>query len=261
VILSRKLSARWTVGVGVSLEQEKILQEGDRLYYTLLALPLTAKFDSTALTNPLNDPTHGMRATVSLAPTESLGHPNATFVIIQTSASTYLDLARFDWTTPGRSVIALRGLIAEAHGAGQFSLPPDQRFYAGGSATVRGYEYQSVGPVFPAPGAPPPTAANPHPVAPAAPNPPIPTGGTDLEAAGIEFRQRLWTNFGAAVFVDAGKVTADPQPFEGRPSVGYGAGIRYYTPIGPVRFDIALPVRRLPDGQAFEIYVGLGQTF
>ena len=96
---------------------------------------------------------------------------------------------------------------------------------------------------------------------PPAPNPPIPTGGTDLEAAGIEFRQRLWTNFGAAVFVDAGKVTAYPQPFEGRPSVGYGAGVRYYTPIGPVRFDVALPVRRLPDGQAFEIYVGLGQAF
>jgi translocation and assembly module TamA len=261
VILSRKLSPRWTVSAGLSLEQEKILQEGERLYYTLLALPLTAKFDSTALSNPLNDPTHGLRVTVSLAPTESLGHPDATFVVFQTSASTYLDLARFDWTPPGRSVIALRGLIAEAHGAGQFSLPPDQRFYAGGSATVRGYEYQSVGPTFPPPSAPPPTAADPHPVAPPAPNPPIPTGGTDLEAAGIEFRQRLWTNFGAALFVDAGKVSVDPQPFQGRPSVGYGAGIRYYTPIGPVRFDIALPARRLPDGQAFEIYVGLGQTF
>ena len=261
VILSRKLSAQWTVGVGLSLEQEKILQEGDRLFYTLLALPLTAKYDSTALTNPLNDPTHGLRVSVSLAPTESLGRPDATFVIFQTTASTYLDLARLDWTPPGRSVIALRGLIAEAHGAGQFSLPPDQRFYAGGSATVRGYEYQSVGPTFPAPSAPPATAANPHPVAPPAPNPPIPKGGTDLEAAGIEFRQRLWTNFGAAVFVDAGKVSINPQPFEGRPSVGYGAGLRYYTPIGPVRFDVALPARRLPDGQAFEIYVGLGQAF
>src|ERR1700733_1699776 len=71
VILSRKLSAQWTVGVGLSLEQEKILQEGDRLFYTLLALPLTAKYDSTALTNPLNDPTHGLRVSVSLAPHET----------------------------------------------------------------------------------------------------------------------------------------------------------------------------------------------
>jgi len=242
--LSRKLSTQWTVGIGLSLEKEKILQEGAHLFYTLVALPLTAKYDSTALSNPLNDPLHGMRLTVSLAPTESIGSPDATFVVFQATAAKYLDLARLGWTPAGRSVIAVRGLIAEAHGAGQFSLPPDQRFYAGGSATVRGYQFQSVGPLF-------------TPLA----DPPIPKGGTDLDAASIEFRQRLWTNFGAAVFVDAGKVSIDPRPLQGRPSVGYGTGLRYYTPIGPIRFDVALPVRRLPDGAAFEIYVGLGQAF
>jgi len=267
VTVLRKLSTEWTVGVGVNLEQEKIFQQaanfynGTNFYYTLISLPVTAKYDSTALANPLSDPLHGVRLTLSLAPTESLGHPNATFVIFQASAATYLDLARLGWTPTGRSVIALRGLIAEAHGAGQFSLPPDQRFYGGGSATVRGYKYQSVGPTFPNPVAPPPTATNPHPAVPAPPSQPIPTGGTDLAAAGVEFRQRLWTNFGTAVFVDAGKVTADPRPFEGRPSAGYGAGLRYYTPIGPIRLDVALPVRRLPGGDALEIYVGLGQAF
>jgi translocation and assembly module TamA len=266
VTLSRKLSAEWSVGVGLSLEEEKILQQGAHRYYTLEAIPLTAKYDSTRLVNPLSDPLHGMRLGVSLAPTESIGRPNATFVIFQASGSTYLDLSRLGWTRPGRSVIAVRGLFAEAYGAGQFSLPPDQRFYGGGSATIRGYQYQSVGPTFLAPVAPPPTAANPHPKTPPAPSPPIPTGGTDLEAAGIEFRQRLWTNFGSAVFVDAGKVSAPPgsagpRPFEGRVSVGYGAGLRYYTPIGPIRFDLAAPVRRLPGGDVIEVYVGLGQTF
>jgi translocation and assembly module TamA len=267
VSVSRKLSALWNVAVGVNLEQEKIFQQaanyynGANFYYTLFSLPVTAKYDSTALANPLSDALHGMRVTLSLAPTESLGHPNSTFVIFQSTASTYLDLARLHWTPPGRSVIALRGLIAEAFGAGQYGLPPDQRFYAGGSATVRGYKYQSVGPTFPNPVAPPPTAANPHPVAPAPPSQPIPTGGTDLVATGIEFRQRFGANFGAAAFVDAGKVSTDPRPFEGRPSVGYGAGMRYYTPIGPIRLDVALPARRLPGGDALEIYVGLGQTF
>jgi translocation and assembly module TamA len=98
-------------------------------------------------------------------------------------------------------------------------------------------------------------------VTPAPPSQPIPTGGTDLVATGIEFRQRFGANFGAAAFVDAGKVSTDPGPFQGRPSVGYGVGMRYYTPIGPIRFDIALPVRRLPGGDALEVYVGLGQTF
>jgi translocation and assembly module TamA len=261
VSVSRKLGSKWVVSVGTTLEQEKILQQGDRRYYTLLALPVTAKYDSTALANPLSDPLRGVRATMTLAPTESLGHPDATFVILQLTAATYLDLARLGWTPPGRSVIALRGLLAEAHGAGQFSLPPDQRFYGGGSATIRGYQFQSVGPTFSAPPAPPPTAADPNPVAPPAPKPPIPTGGTGLAAAGVEFRQRLYTNFGAAVFVDAGKVSKDPRPFEGRPSVGYGAGVRYYTPIGPIRLDLAAPVHRLPGGDAIEVYIGLGQAF
>ena len=39
------------------------------------------------------------------------------------------------------------------------------------------------------------------------------------------------------------------------------SGMRYYTPIGPIRLDIALPVRRLPSGDALEVYVGLGQAF
>jgi translocation and assembly module TamA len=78
---------------------------------------------------------------------------------------------------------------------------------------------------------------------------------------GVEYRLRLWSNFGSAVFIDAGKVSIDPSPFEGRTSVGYGAGVRYYTPIGPIRLDIALPVHRLPGGDALEVYVGLGQSF
>ncbi len=273
VSVTRKLSPEWSVSLGVSLEQETIFQQaasnyaGATSYYTLIALPLSAKYDSTALSNPLSDPLHGMRLALSVAPTESLGRPGAqpaannqpstqqsaadhTFVVFQASASTYLDLARFDWTPTGRSVIALRGLIAEAHGAGQFSLPPDQRFYAGGSATVRGYKYQSLGLNFPAAnGAPPPSS-------------PVPEGGTALAAVGGEFRQRLWNDFGAAVFVDAGKVNKDPHPLEGpRLNVGYGAGLRYYTPIGPIRLDVALPTRRLPDSDAFEIYIGLGQAF
>jgi translocation and assembly module TamA len=264
--LSRKLSAQWTLGVGLSVEQERIVQQGSHLNYTLFALPLSAKYDSTGLTNPLIDPQRGVRATVSVAPTESLGdghaaevmpsngvvrQRNATFVITQASIATYFDLARLGWTQSGRSVLALRLLGADAHGAGQFSLPPDQRFYGGGSATVRGYNYQTIGPEFPPPAL-----------------PGSPTGGTELAAGSAEFRQRFGGNFGAAFFVDAGGVTAGAQPFKVfncEPSydcgVGYGAGLRYYTPIGPIRFDLALPTRRLPGGNAIEVYVGIGQAY
>ena len=47
------------------------------------------------------------------------------------------------WLLAGRFVGGI------ARGAGEFDLPPDQRFYAGGSGTIRGFRYQSVGPQFP----------------------------------------------------------------------------------------------------------------
>ena len=43
--------------------------------------------------------------------------------------------------------------------------------------------------------------------------------------------------------------------------VGAGLGVRYYTPIGAVRLDVAVPINRPPDGDRFEFYIGLGQAF
>jgi translocation and assembly module TamA len=239
-VLRRKLSPLWTVSVGLSAEQETINQEGVRRDYTLLAVPVTAKYDSIELANPLTDPTHGSRVSFTVTPTLSLNGKTSTFAILQASASTYFDLGRHWFDTEGRSVLALRGLVGSVQGAGQFELPPDQRFYGGGSATVRGFKYQSIGPMFPD-------------------NNPI--GGTAIDAGTIEFRQRVFGDFGVATFADAGQVSAGNMPFSGTLRVGAGVGIRYYTPIGPVRLDIAVPLNRPPGGDQFEVYLGLGQAF
>jgi translocation and assembly module TamA len=230
--IDRKLSEHWTVGVGLSGEQEEISQQGVDKRYNLVGVPLSVKFDNT---NDLLDPTRGFRATLLLTPTESLGTPNATFTIAQLSGSTYIDL-----TGSGRTVIAARGLVGKAFGADQFALPPDQRFYAGGSATVRGYRYQSVGPQFP--------DGN-------------PTGGTAVGAGSIELRQRILEHYGFVGFIDAGQVTANGSPFTSNWHVGAGIGARYYTSIGPIRLDIAVPLNREPHGDAFELYIGIGQAF
>jgi translocation and assembly module TamA len=208
--------------------------------YTLVALPLTAKFDSTGLTNPLDDALHGVRAALSAAPTQSFGDRSATFLILQATASTYFDFSSIGWTAPGRSVLALRGLVGSAQGATAFDLPPDQRFYGGGSTTVRGFKYQSVGPQFP---------DN------------EPEGGAAIDAVGVEFRQRVWGPVGAAVFADAAQVNSGNTPFQGTLREGVGAGVRYYTPIGPIRVDFAVPVNKPPGGDSFELYLGIGQAF
>ena len=238
--LRRKLSRLWSGAIGVSLEQETVTQENVTRDFTLLGLPLSAKYDSTGLTDLLQDPTHGGRATFTVTPTHSLSGRGSDFLILLTSASTYFDLAKLGITEPGRSVFAFRALAGSVLGATQFQLPPDQRFYAGGSATVRGFRYQSVGPSFPDG---------------------KPAGGTAIDAGTIEFRQRLVGNFGMAAFVDAGQVSTDTVPFTGALRIGTGLGVRYYTSIGPIRLDIAVPVNRPARGDSFELYIGLGQAF
>ncbi len=238
--LHRKLSETWSASIGVSGARERILQEQMGRTYTLLGLPLTVNYDSTGLANPLLDPTHGVRAALSATPTQSFGKHDTAFVILQGAASAYKDLADFGWTETGDSVLALRGLVGSVHGASTLDLPPDQRFYGGGSGTVRGFKYQSIGPLFPD-----------H----------NPIGGTSIDSGTIEFRQKLFGDFGAAIFVDAGQVNSTSLPFSGKVRFGTGGGLRYYTALGPIRLDLAVPINRQPGGDSFEIYIGIGQAF
>jgi len=271
VSVIRKLSQIWSVSAGFTAEREQIVQESPTdpaqsaalgcpaptaqdtteprctYHYTLLGLPLSATYNTTGQASPLTDAIKGVRATLLLTPTFSLGTPSAQFIVTQLTASTYFDLQKLGVAhDPGRSVIAVRALGGLAAGASQFSLPPDQRFYAGGSGTIRGYRYQSVGPLF---------------------HDGNPIGGTAINAGTIEYRQRIGAALGFATFVDAGNVSQNLNPLKGDLKVGVGAGVRYYTALGPLRVDFAIPMNRRsgagvanPD-DSFEVYIGLGQSF
>jgi translocation and assembly module TamA len=230
--LTRKLSKLWSASIGLGVIGEQVEQEGTTRNYGLFQIPLTLKYDSS---NSLFDPTKGIRATFSATPTESFVDQTATFTILEATGSTYLDLSG-----GGRSVLALRGTLGSVQGASTFELPPDQRFYGGGSATIRGYKYQSVGPQF--------KDGN-------------PIGGTAIDAGTVEYRQRFGKSFGAAAFVDAGQVADSSAPFTGSLRVGAGAGLRYYTPIGPIRLDVAVPLTKEDGGDSLEVYIGIGQAF
>jgi translocation and assembly module TamA len=230
--LNRKLSPHWTASLGLSGEQESIIQEDVTRHYNLVGIPASIRYDNTT---SLLDPTEGLRASLSVTPLHSLGTTSATFFISQISGSTYLNVSG-----DGRSVIALRGIVGQVSGAGVFALPPDQRFYAGGSATVRGYRYQTLGPQF---------------------SDRKPTGGTAVAAGTVEVRQRILGSYGVVGFVDVGQVTSSGAPFTSNWHAGAGVGGRYYTPIGPIRLDVAVPLNKLPGGDSFELYIGIGQAF
>ncbi len=232
-ILTQALSPRWSISLGLTGEQEQIYQEGVTRDYNLIGIPLQIKYDST--TN-LFDPTSGIRAAWLVTPTYAAGSQAPFFTTAQISASAY-----FDFSGKGRSVLAVRGLAGEIFGAANaFGLPPDQRFYAGGSATVRGFRYQSIGPQFPSG----------H-----------PAGATGVSAGSLEFRQRIGESFGAAGFIDVGQASGRGAPFTSNWHAGAGVGVRYYTAIGPIRLDVAMPLNREPHGDSFELYIGIGQAF
>ena len=235
VYLRRKFSARWNGSAGATFAHDDVEQENTKRLYQLLALPLSVTYDAVSPSDPLADPLSGYRATFSATPTLALGSSDLLFAILRAAGSAYFDLSG-----DGRSVLALRAMAASIQGGSNLDVPPDQRLYAGGSATVRGFRYQSVGPRF----------ADKNPV-----------GATSMDAGTIEFRQRITEDWGAALFADAGQASAESTPFNGKLNVGAGAGVRYYTPIGAIRADFAIPLTHYNNRDSFEIYIGLGQAF
>jgi translocation and assembly module TamA len=89
----------------------------------------------------------------------------------------------------------------------------------------------------------------------------LPIGGTAISAGSVELRQRFGANYGFAVFMDAGQVSATLKAVPDEFRIGAGVGFRYYTPIGPIRLDVAVPTPRRPGDDSFEVYIGLGQAF
>ena len=125
--------------------------------------------------------------------------------------------------------------------------PRDYLFYSGGGGTVRGHSFESLG-VEVIPG----------------PDGPVKTGGMSIATVTAEARIQVRERIGLALFADAGRVWEE-EGFSGGSGwqAGAAAGVRYRTPIGPLRFDIAAPVGGGDDSDdsGVQVYIGLGQAF
>lgn len=119
-------------------------------------------------------------------------------------------------------------------------VPVDQRVFLGGAGSVRGYAYENIAPRD--------DEGN------------LIGGRSSILLSG-ELRYRLNDSFGLVGFVDAGNVYETIYPKFTDLKVGIGAGVRYLTPVGPIRLDVAVPLQPAQDDPSWAVYVGLGQSF
>ena len=114
-------------------------------------------------------------------------------------------------------------------------VPTSERFFAGGDRTVRGFAFREISP------------RNLDEEA---------VGGRYLEVLNLEYNYRFLDLWSAALFTDAGRAFND---FSTDYSVGAGVGIRWQSPIGPFRIDIATPISdNENDGDGFRVHLSLG---
>lgn len=231
--IDRRLSRHWKLTVQGSAEGGSLKDpKKPREEYLMYGMPVNIAFDST---NSLLDATKGGRASLNLAP--YIGEYRDDFTVLRSR----LDLHRFVPLTDDKSlVLALRGTVGTMSGGDAQRVPPSVRFYSGGGGSVRGYEYQSLGP------------RNYR---------DDPLGGSALTELTIEPRWRFSETFGVVAFVDGGMAHEDIDDLGKDLRWGAGVGFRMYTPIGPVRFDVATPLTPRDDDEAIQFYISIGQSF
>jgi translocation and assembly module TamA len=232
--VEQRFSSRLSAGLGISASLENEDDDQGEDTFTLFGVPAFVRYDSTD--DPL-DPTSGVRSSAAVTPYYALFAETDTFLRSEGIASAYYAIDE-----DARYVLAARGRLGSIVGAGREELPASIRFYSGGGGSVRGYAFQELGPLD-------------------EDNDPL--GGHSVIEFGGEIRIRVTDTIGVVPFVEGGNVYADmlPELYQVDFRYAAGLGLRYYTTIGPLRLDVAVPLDRRDTDDPFQFYISLGQAF
>ena len=233
--VERRLSRWWSGFAKGSVEGGTIKEpDEDSREYIMFGLPLGLTYDNTG---SLLDAVKGQRVMLAATPyTGTYGSEDFNAVRSRIDAQAFIPLAGED-----KLVLALRGVLGALAGAESGDVPPSIRFYSGGGGSVRGYEYQSIGPRN---------------------DKDDPLGGGSLAEMSVEARYKFTPEWGLVAFVDGG--TVYDNVFEDPTRAmrfGAGVGMRLYTAIGPVRVDLATPLNPRDDDDPLQFYISIGQSF
>ena len=159
----------------------------------------------------------------------------------------------------GSTVWANRITLGLAKSFRNSDVPTSESFFSGGETTLRGFPINGAGPQRTVPAcsnpADPSTCVNLQ----------VPIGGRQLFILNSELRFSLGIKegLGAAVFYDGGNVyrAIDISRFTQDYTNTVGVGLRYKTPVGPIRFDIGRNLNPVTGVKATQFYITLGQAF
>jgi len=113
-------------------------------------------------------------------------------------------------------------------------VPPDLRFFAGGDRSIRGYKYKDISPRD---------------------EDGKLTGASKLATGSLEYQYNVTGKWWGAVFVDSGEAVNDIKKSDFK--TGAGIGVRWQSPVGPIKLDIARPIGD-KDEHGMQFYIGLG---
>lgn len=231
--IERKLNRYINYSYGLQYKHLVVTNADTDGTYGLLKSPIHWRWSSA---NDCLDPTSGMTFYTKLIPTLRLSSDPFFYTIGHFIYTTYLPI------DDCRFVLAARAQFGTIFGSNTNEIPASERLYAGSESTLRGYNYWTVSPLD----------AN---------NDPI--GGRSLMIYSLESRWRINETWGAVLFYDVGNVFKDTLPrFDEKMLQSVGVGARYFTPVGPIRMDIAFPLnRRKGIDNSFQFYFSIGQSF
>ena len=236
VSVEREFDDLWTGRLGGSVEALQTTDNEGTREFILFGIPTALTRDSRD--DPLN-PTEGSRLSLEATPYLATLAQTQPFARASLGGASY-----YAFDTESRFVLAGRARVGSLFGAQTEQVPASKRFFAGGGGSIRGYPYEEVGPLD---------------------DNNDPLGGRSLVELGLELRIKVTDSIGIVPFLDAGQVYDTVYPdFSVDTPLRYGAGLglRYYTAIGPVRLDVAVPLNpRETNDNDFEIYISLGQAF
>jgi outer membrane protein insertion porin family len=170
-----------------------------------------------------------------------IGHSNTALLSDVNFAKLTLE-GRYYLQFLGRTVLATRLKIGGIEPYSETkNVPSNVRFFAGGAGSIRGFLFNRVGPLD--------SSGN-------------PLGGSSLLEGSLELRFPLTDSFSGALFVDFGNVWSTPFTYRlDDLRYGVGPGIRYLTPVGPLRLDLGFVVDRREGERSFRFEFSIGQAF